>query len=96
MPERHPTTGAILAFLAATFFGISGVVAGGVFETVEPAYVAQARSIIAAVVRMGASSEVGFWRLRLSISTCFSVTPSSSSSRNASSNRSALLTVWMT
>ncbi|MDJ0954755.1 MAG: EamA family transporter [Acidimicrobiia bacterium] len=72
MPERHPTTGAILAFLAATFFGISGVVAGGVFDTVEPTYVAQARSIIAAVLlllyawwRKALRPGPGIWRLVL-------------------------------
>ena len=70
MPERRATTGAILALLAATFFGISGVVAGGVFETVEPAYVAQARSIIAAALlliyawwRKALRPGPGVWRL---------------------------------
>lgn len=72
MPERHPTTGAILAFFAATFFGISGVVAGGVFDTMEPTYVAQTRSLIAAVLlllyawwRKALRPGPGIWRLAL-------------------------------
>ena len=70
MPERHPTTGAILALFAATFFGISGVVAGGVFDTMEPTYVAQTRSLVAAGLlliyawwRKALRPGPGIWRL---------------------------------
>ena len=50
MPSNRPTTGAFLALTAAGLFGVSGAVAGGVFDTVDPAHVAQARSLIAAVL----------------------------------------------
>ncbi len=50
MFARRSTTGALLALTAAGMFGVSGAVAGGVFATVGPAYVAQVRSLIAAVL----------------------------------------------
>lgn len=53
MTDRRSTTGALLALLAATFFGVGGAVAGGVFDVLEPATVAQARSAIAAILLAG-------------------------------------------
>jgi drug/metabolite transporter (DMT)-like permease len=50
MRESRSTTGALLALTAAALFGISGAVAAGVFDVIEPARVAQARSLIAAVL----------------------------------------------
>lgn len=50
MSDRRTTTGALLAFTAALFFGVGGAVAGGVFDVLEPVYVAQVRSLIAAVL----------------------------------------------
>jgi drug/metabolite transporter (DMT)-like permease len=47
---RRSATGALLALAAAGMFGVSGAVAGGVFSTIDPAYVAQVRSLIAAVL----------------------------------------------
>lgn len=43
-------SGALLALFAAACFGVSGAVAGGVFDTISPAHVAQSRSLIAAVL----------------------------------------------
>jgi drug/metabolite transporter (DMT)-like permease len=48
--DRRSTLGGLLALAAAALFGVSGAVAGGVFSTVDPARVAQARSLIAAVL----------------------------------------------
>ena len=42
--------GLVLTMVAATLAGIGGVVAADVFATVDPAVVAQYRSVIAAVV----------------------------------------------
>jgi drug/metabolite transporter (DMT)-like permease len=53
MPGRRSAAGAGLALAAAGLFGVSGAVAGGVFSTVDPAHVAQARSLIAAVLLVG-------------------------------------------
>ena len=49
MSDRGTTSGAVLAFSAALAFGLGGAIAGGVFDAVQPAYVAQARSLIAAI-----------------------------------------------
>lgn len=72
MHDGRSATGGFLALTAAALFGFSGAVAGGVFDTVEPAYVAQARSLIAAVL-IGAYAAArgvlwpvtGIWRLVL-------------------------------
>lgn len=50
MTDSRATRGALLALTAAGMWGISGAIAGGVFDIVPPAYVAQVRSIIAVVV----------------------------------------------
>ncbi len=53
MTTERSASGALLALLAAAFFGISGAVAGGVFDTIAAAQVAQVRSLIAAVLLVG-------------------------------------------
>lgn len=53
MSGGRSTTGALLALVAAACFGVSGAVAGGVFDTISPAHVAQSRSLIAAVLLVG-------------------------------------------
>ncbi|MGI9584000.1 MAG: EamA family transporter [Acidimicrobiia bacterium] len=50
MSKSRSTTGGFLALVAAALFGVSGAVAAGVFDSIEPARVAQARSLIAAVL----------------------------------------------
>lgn len=50
MASDHATKGALLALLAATMWGISGAVAGGVFDVVSPARVTQSRAIIAVLL----------------------------------------------
>ena len=50
MSGGRSASGALLALFAATCFGVSGAVAGGVFDTISPAHVAQSRSLIAAVL----------------------------------------------
>lgn len=50
MSGGRSASGALLALFAAACFGISGAVAGGVFDTISPAHVAQSRSLIAAVL----------------------------------------------
>lgn len=70
MRDRRTTTGATLAFIAALAFGVGGAVAGGVFDVLEPQYVAQVRSLIAAIL-LSAYAAVrgvlwpitGVWRL---------------------------------
>ncbi|GMQ99007.1 MAG: DMT family transporter [Acidimicrobiia bacterium] len=50
MTDSRATQGALLALTAAAMWGISGAIAGGVFDIVPPAYVAQVRSIVAVAV----------------------------------------------
>lgn len=50
MTDDRATRGALLAIFAATLWGVSGAIAGGVFDVVPPARVAEARSLIALVV----------------------------------------------
>lgn len=47
MTDDRATRGALLTLFAATLWGISGAIAGGVFDVVPPARVAEARSLIA-------------------------------------------------
>ena len=61
---RRSAIGAILALSAATLFGVSSAVAGGIFTTVPPVYVAQARSMIAAVLLVGFAAYRGVLRPR--------------------------------
>ncbi|MEN8239345.1 MAG: EamA family transporter [Actinomycetota bacterium] len=57
------TKGALLTLLAATLWGVSGAVAGGVFDVVSPARVAQSRAIIALVVLVPYAAHRGVLRL---------------------------------
>lgn len=50
MTNNRVTKGALLALFAASLWGVSGAVAGGVFDVVSPERVTQARSLIALVV----------------------------------------------
>ena len=67
MSGGRSASGALLALFAAACFGISGAVAGGVFDTISPAHVAQSRSLIAAVLLVayaaarGALKPTGPW-----------------------------------
>lgn len=70
MSDRRSTTGAVLAFTGALAFGLGGTVAAGVFDVLEPTYVAQARSLIAAALLAGYAAYRGLlwpvpriWRL---------------------------------
>ncbi len=72
MSESRSTTGGLLALLAAAMFGVSGAVAGGTFDVIEPAYVAQVRSFVAAILlvawawyRGSLAPGKGIWRLML-------------------------------
>ena len=50
MSGSRSTTGGLLALTAAALFGLSGAVAAGVFSEIDPARVAQTRSLVAAVL----------------------------------------------
>ena len=72
MSDSRSTTGGFLALAAAAMFGISGAVAGGTFDVLDPARVAQVRSLIAAVLlvawaayRRRLAPGPGIWRLGL-------------------------------
>ncbi|MFV1971077.1 MAG: DMT family transporter [Acidimicrobiia bacterium] len=66
------TKGALLTLVAATLWGVSGAVAGGVFDVVSPARVTQSRALIAVVVLVPYAAhrgvlrlDGGFWRFAL-------------------------------
>ena len=63
MSDSRSTTGGLLALSAAAMFGISGAVAGGVFAEIDPARVAQSRSLIAAVLLTAFALWRGVFRL---------------------------------
>lgn len=72
MAIDRTTQGALLALLAATLWGITGAVAGGVFAVVSPARVTQSRALIALVVLVPYAAnrgvlrlEGGFWKFAL-------------------------------
>lgn len=72
MAIDRTTRGALLTLLAATLWGVSGAIAGGVFEVVSPARVAQSRALIALVVLVPYAAhrgvlrlEGGFWKFAL-------------------------------
>jgi inner membrane transporter RhtA len=50
MSDDRMPRGVLLALVSAVMWGVSGAVAAGVFDVVPPAYVAEARSLIALVV----------------------------------------------
>ena len=62
MSGGRSASGALLALFAAACFGISGAVAGGVFDTISPAHVAQSRSLIAAVLLLAYAAARGALR----------------------------------
>jgi drug/metabolite transporter (DMT)-like permease len=63
MAINRTTKGALLTLLAAALWGISGAIAGGVFEVVSPARVTQSRAIIAAAVLVPYAAHRGVLRL---------------------------------
>lgn len=63
MATDHATKGALLALAAATMWGISGAVAGGVFDVVSPARVTQSRAIIAVLLLVPYAAHRGVLRL---------------------------------
>ncbi len=50
MIATRATTGALLALVTAALWGITGAMAGGVFDVVPPAYVAQIRAVVTVIV----------------------------------------------
>jgi inner membrane transporter RhtA len=50
MSDDRMARGVLLALVSAVMWGVSGAVAAGVFDVVSPAYVAQARALVALVV----------------------------------------------
>lgn len=72
MTIDRTTQGALLALLAATLWGITGAIAGGVFAVVSPARVTQSRALIALIVLLPYAAhrgvlhlEGGFWKFAL-------------------------------
>jgi drug/metabolite transporter (DMT)-like permease len=72
MTIDRTTQGALLALLAATLWGITGAIAGGVFAVVSPARVTQSRALIALTVLLPYAAhrgvlhlEGGFWKFAL-------------------------------
>lgn len=63
MAIDRTTKGALLTLLAAAMWGISGAIAGGVFDVVSPARVTQSRAIIAAAVLVPYAAHRGVLRL---------------------------------
>lgn len=66
------TKGALLTLLAATLWGVSGAIAGGVFDVISPARVTQSRALIACAVLVPYAAhrgvlrlEGGFWKFAL-------------------------------
>jgi drug/metabolite transporter (DMT)-like permease len=50
MADDRTAQGVLLALVSAVMWGVSGALAAGVFDVVSPAYVAEARSLVALVV----------------------------------------------
>jgi len=72
MAIERTTKGVLLTLMAATLWGFMGAIAGGVFDVVTPARVAQSRALIAVVVLVPYAAhrgvlrlEGGFWRFAL-------------------------------
>jgi drug/metabolite transporter (DMT)-like permease len=72
MAMDRTTKGALLTLLAATLWGVSGAIAGGVFDVVSPVRVTQSRALIALVVLVPYAAnrgvlrlEGGFWKFAL-------------------------------
>jgi inner membrane transporter RhtA len=72
MSDNRQATGALYALLSALMFGFAGAVAGGVFDVVPPARVAQARSLMVvvllvpfAMIRGAFRPQPGLWKVAL-------------------------------
>jgi drug/metabolite transporter (DMT)-like permease len=72
MAIDRTTKGALLTLAVATMWGVSGAIAGGVFDVVSPARVTQSRALIAVVLLVPYAAhrgvlrlEGGFWRFAL-------------------------------
>ena len=72
MAFDRTTKGALLTLAAATMWGVSGAIAGGVFDVVSPARVTQSRALIAVVLLVPYAAhrgvlrlEGGFWKFAL-------------------------------
>ncbi len=63
MAVDHTTKGVLLTLAVATMFGVSGAVAGGVFDDVSPARVTQSRALIAVVVLVPYAAHRGVLKL---------------------------------
>ncbi|MEN8039872.1 MAG: EamA family transporter [Actinomycetota bacterium] len=63
MAMDRTTKGALLTLLAAALWGVSGAVAGGVFDVVSPARVTQTRALVAAAVLVPYAAHRGVLRL---------------------------------
>ena len=63
MAMDNTTKGVLLTLIVATLWGISGAVAGGVFDVVSPARVTQSRALIAVVVLVPYAAHRGVLRL---------------------------------
>ncbi len=50
MIGSRATRGALLALLTAALWGVTGAIAGGVFDIVPPAYVSQVRAVTTVLV----------------------------------------------
>lgn len=62
MSRSQSARGVLFALSAATAWGVSAAIAGGVFDVIPPAYVAQSRAAIAAVVLVPLAARRGFLR----------------------------------
>jgi len=72
MAIDRTTKGALLTLAVATMWGVSGAIAGGVFDVVSPARVTQSRALIAVVLLVPYAAhrgvlrlEGGFWKFAL-------------------------------
>ncbi len=63
MAIDRTTKGVLLTLMAATLWGFMGAIAGGVFDVVPPARVAQSRALIAAAVLIPYAAHRGVLRL---------------------------------
>lgn len=72
MPDSSFARGTLYALVSAVMFGFAGAVAGGVFDVVPPARVAQARSLMVVVIlvpfalfRGSIRPQPGLWKMGL-------------------------------
>ena len=67
MSEDGMSRGVLLALAGAVMYGLSGTVAAGVFDAVSPAYVAQARTLIALAVLVPYAAWLGVLKPTVSL-----------------------------